>query len=390
MEHEPVAEHFAGRTNWVPRVGTRPHDTRADLIDLTETNPTRCAFSFYDDSLTAALAAPEGCRYDPAPRGRVEARAAVAAYYAANGVEVDPECIYITASTSEAYAYVFRLLANAGDNIAVPRPGYPLFHLLADLHDLEPRPYPLVYTDEWTLDLHGLRQVLDTRTRAILVISPNNPTGSYLKTSELSELVRLARESGGALIADEVFGDYDLAADARRVPSLAATDDVLAFTLGGISKALGLPQMKIAWLVLNGPGALVREAARRLDIIADTFLSASGPAQAALAGWLDRRDAIQQEISARLRENLAALESLNGSALSALRVEGGWSAILRLPRTLDETAWVDRFADSALVVTDPGALYGFAREGYVVISLLPPAAMFREGLDRLRAVVDAA
>jgi aspartate/methionine/tyrosine aminotransferase len=387
VEKDSTAEHFARRTDWVPRA--QPIKGGVDRVDLTETNPTRCAFSFYDADLVAVLDSRAALEYRPDPRGRPEARAAVAGYYAAQGLEVDPSRIYITASTSEAYGYAFRLLANAGDNVAIPCPGYPLFRFLADLHDVESRPYPLVYTDEWSLDPAGLRAVMDKRTRAILSISPNNPTGSYVKAHEQAALVRLARESGCALISDDVFSDYDLAADSRRACSLAATDDVLTFTLGGISKALGLPQMKLAWLVLNGPPPMIDEAARRLDIIADTFLSASGPAQAALGSWLERRGPVQQEITGRLRANLAALSRLNGSAASALLVEGGWSAILRLPQTLPEAIWVERFLVEARVVTDPGALYGFADEAYVVISLLPPTDIFNEGIARLRAVVDA-
>jgi len=387
IDENSTAEHFARRTDWIPRA--QPMEGGADRIDLTETNPTRCAFSFYDKDLVAVLDSRAALEYRPDPRGQPEARAAIAGYYAAQGLDVDPSRIYITASTSEAYGYAFRLLANAGDNVAIPSPGYPLFRFLADLHDIEPRPYPLIYTDEWSLDPTGLRAVMDSRTRAILSISPNNPTGSYVKTDEQAAMIRLARESGCALISDDVFRDYDLAADSRRARSLAATDDVLTFTLGGLSKALCLPQMKLAWLVLNGPPPVVGEAARRLDIIADTFLSASGPAQAALGTWLERRGAIQQEITGRLRENLASLSRLDGSAASALLVEGGWSAILRLPQTLPEATWAERFLVEARVVTDPGALYGFADEAYVVISLLPPTDVFGEGIARLRAVVDA-
>ena len=378
---------FAKRTEWEHRVSLLGaaverlgREGRA-VLDLTETNPTRCGFHYSANRLESALADEAVQTYAPLPFGLPDARQAVAAYYAPQGITVAPGRVLITAGTSEAYSHLFRLLLNPGETVLVPSPSYPLLDMLARLNDVRLVPYPLHYDGRWWLDVDGLRDALDASCRAIVVISPNNPTGSCLKRAERNELEALAAERGLALIVDEVFGDYRLEVDPEDAGSMAGASRALTFTLNGISKMLGLPQMKLAWTVISGPEELAAQATLRLEIMADAYLSVGTAPQVALAAWLQRRSAIQAEIRERLRANLAQVRCLK--SVECLHLEGGWCAVLRVPRLgPDEDFAADLLARDGVLV-DPGSLFGFPTEGYVVVSLLPPLAIFAEGIRRL-------
>jgi alanine-synthesizing transaminase len=386
---------FASRTEWsqVPnRLSHALEERRRQalpILDLTESNPTRCGFKFDSDAILAALADPRSLSYDPQPRGLLAAREAIAAYYAERGAHVDVERIFLTASTSEAYAQIFRLLGNPGDNILVPSPGYPLFEILGGLNDLEPISYPLAYDHGWHIQMETLRERVNARTRAIVVVHPNNPTGSFVKNKKLESLLDCCRGSSLALIADEVFADYAFESDGQRVTTHAPVADALTFTLSGLSKISALPQMKLAWVVVNGPREQLQQALSRLEFIADAYLSVSAPVAHALPTLLETRRGIQPQILARIRENLRHLDArlAPGMPVSRLETEGGWYAVLRLPTTRSDDDWAIEFLSKDGVLVHPGHFYDFASEGYVVLSLLPRRESFEEGIGKILARV---
>jgi aspartate/methionine/tyrosine aminotransferase len=385
---------FSGRLQWSARLNpiaellARKRSSGERILDLTESNPTRAAIEYPRPEISRALADPRMLRYDPHPFGSQEAREAVAGYYRGR---VDPARILLTASTSEAYAYLFKLLADPGDEILVPRPSYPLFDYLARLECVRIAPYPLFYDHGWHLDAHALRRAATERTRAIVVVNPNNPTGSYLKAREAAELTALARERGLAIISDEVFSDYWFDHDSQRVSTLAAAHEALTFSLGGLSKAAGLPQMKLAWIVVSGPERAARDALGRLELIADTYLSVGGPVQAALPRLLGMRDAIAQQIRARVASNLALVrEAMRPTGARLLDVEGGWYATLHMPRIRSEEEWALGLLESDNVLVQPGYFYDFESEPFLVVSLLTEPAVFREGVQRIAAYASAA
>lgn len=394
---------FAKRTGWgleTNRLSRAIEERRLkglEILDLTESNPTRCGFD-YDAQLLAALADPRALVYEPDPRGLRSAREAVAGYYAERGANISPEQIFLTTSTSEAYSFVFRLLADPGDTVLVPSPSYPLFDFLARLSDVELAAYPLEYAHTWRMDLTTLRGMLQPRTRAVLLVHPNNPTGSFVRSRELDTIIEICREDSLAIVADEVFGDYALAPDVAghpsgpRVSTHASERRVLTFTLSGLSKISALPQMKVAWIVASGPDSLLRDALTRLEFIADTFLSVSAPLAHALPRLLETRRAIQPQLVARLQANLQLLDEKlgRGSAVSRLNVEGGWYAILKLPAIRSDEEWAVELLLSDGVLVHPGHFYDFQSEGYLVLSLLPRVETFREGVTRLLARVAAA
>jgi alanine-synthesizing transaminase len=359
----------------------------ARILDLTESNPTRAGLQYSLD-VARAFADARILTYDPQPAGMGEARAAVAEHYAARGESVAPERILLTASTSEAYAYLFKLLANPGDQVVVPRPSYPLFEYLAGMESVEARQYPLVYHGAWSIDLEGLERELNERTRAIVLVNPNNPTGSYVKRGELQALVRMASEHGIPLIADEVFADYPLAADGERVRTLVAVDDCLTFSMSGLSKVAGLPQMKLGWIVAGGPQALREEALRKLEWIADTYLSVGTPVQCAAAELLRAGEDVARQIRERTAANLAwARETLAGTAAGILGVEGGWYATLQAPRVRSEEEWALELLEQHDVLVQPGFFYDFETEAFLVLSLLTEPAIFQEGVSRLKEML---
>jgi alanine-synthesizing transaminase len=342
------------------------------LLDLTESNPTRAGLA---QAVLEPLMDPRAATYDPEPWGLAEARRAVCSYY---GGAVVPERVMLTASTSEAYCYLMQLLCDPGDEILAPRPSYPLFEFLAGLQSVHVAQYPLHYHEGWWLDLDSLAERISPRTRAVVVVSPNNPTGHYLRNArELSELC--ARHSL-ALICDEVFRDFPLEDEP---PESAARDGMpcLTFTLSGLSKVCGLPQMKLGWLILSGPADQIDAAARGLELIADTYLSVSAPVQYAATQWLEARRDYIEAARARARTNLMLLGEVG---LSPLRVEAGWYACVRLPASRSEDDWMNVLVDHEVLV-QPGYFYDFESEPWAIVSLITPHEIFREGLERLHA-----
>jgi alanine-synthesizing transaminase len=359
----------------------------APILDLTESNPTRAGFSYPAGRILSALADPRSLVYEPLPAGLRKARETAAAYYAARGLAVDPRRILITTSTSESYGYLFKLLADPGDEILAPRPSYPLFEFLAGLESVSIAQYPLVYDGRWSIDFHALEAAAGPRTRAIVVVNPNNPTGSFLKRAELERLVEIAARRNLAMISDEVFADFAFGADEQRVETLAGVEGALAFSLSGLSKIAGLPQMKLGWIVASGPEELRRQALERLELIADTYLSAGTPVQHAFAQLLEAGSEMREAIRRRVRENLEMLCSAitPDSPCRALEVEGGWYATIRAPRTHSEEEWTLRLLEEDNVLVQPGFFFDFESEAYLVLSLLAQPEVFREGTRRLLA-----
>jgi aspartate/methionine/tyrosine aminotransferase len=349
----------------------------APLVDLTESNPTAVGLEYPEPEILAALADPRALRYAPSPRGLAEAREAVAAYYARHGRRVDPERLFFTASTSEAYAFLFKLLCNPTERVLVPQPSYPLFELLSSLEGVAAVGYPLAYHAGWYLELEALAAVADAQTRAVLVVNPNNPTGSFLKRDERERLVAFCRSRNLALISDEVFADYGLSPDPARVTTLVDTDEVLTFSLSGLSKVAGLPQLKLGWIHVAGPSPHVAEAEARLEMIADTFLSVSTPVQLALPRLLELAPSIAVRIAERVRRNRAHLAAaVRDSPCQLLPAEGGWYAVLRVPAWRSEEDWVVDLVTHARVIVHPGFFFDFAEPAYLILSLLPRPEVF--------------
>ena len=379
--------HWDQRPNRLSQTIENHRRKGAAILDLTESNPTHAGFT-YPQEIVSALAAPGMLVYEPAPAGLVSARQAVASYYAERGQPVDPSRVLLTASTSEAYAYLFKLLCNPGDEVLVPRPSYPLFEFLANLESVAVRQYSLAYRGEWTIDLDSIAAAVSARTRAIILVNPNNPTGSYVKPVELEALVKRAAGRGIALISDEVFYDFALIPDIQRV-SLASAEGCLSFSMSGLSKVAGLPQMKLGWIVVGGPDRLRAEAMEKLEWIADTYLSVGAPVQHAAARLLEAGAAIQAQIRQRTAENLSAgRTTLAGSAANILHVEGGWYITVRVPCLRSEEEWAVGLLTGEGVLVQPGFFYDFESEAFLVISLLTSPEVFREGVLRLRRYIE--
>lgn len=352
--------------------------------DLTQSNPTSAGIPYAPD-LLVPLGSSAALAYEPSAFGLPSARAAVAVDYARRGVSVDPADVVLTASTSEAYTWLFKLLCNPGESVLVPRPSYPLFEHLTALEGVAVETYRLEYHGRWEIDLADLRRASD-RVRAVVVVSPNNPTGSYVSAREADELMALCRARGWALIADEVFVEYPLEAERPRT-DLAVGASCLAFTLGGLSKSIGLPQLKLGWMVVGGPDADRAAALAALEIIADSFLSVGTPVQVALPALLAAGASSRHAIQARVRANLAALRAVAARypACEVLRVEGGWTAVIRVPAVRGEEQIVIDLLDRAGVLVHPGYFFDFEREAYVVVSLLVPEDTFAPAVDRVLA-----
>ncbi len=359
----------------------------AELLDLTESNPTRAGF-VYPAEVTAALADPRSLLYEPAPAGAPGAREAVAAWYRGRGIDVDAGRILLTASTSEGYAYLFKLLADPGDEVLVPRPSYPLFEFLAAMESVRVAHYPLVYHGRWSVDLDALERAIKPRTRAVVVVNPNNPTGSFVKLDELARLVETCRERGVALVSDEVFAGYPLREDPRRAATLAGVEDAPAFAMSGLSKVAGLPQMKLGWIVAAGPAEFRRAALERLELIADTYLSVGTPVQHAAAALLAAGAEVERQIARRTGENLARLRAAAAEhpACRVLDVEGGWYATLQVPRTRSEEEWALALVDAG-VLAQPGFFFDFDAEAFLIVSLLTKPEIFAEGAARIFGVI---
>jgi alanine-synthesizing transaminase len=400
---------FAERTKWdlAPNpLSVALAERRAagkPILDLTASNPTECGFHYDTSAILAALSNPASLTYEPDPRGLLQARQAVCEYYAARGDNVLPENVFLTTSTSEAYSYVFRLLCNPGDEVLVPQPSYPLFDFLAELQDVRLVRYPLVYDHGWQIDLHALRQAVTARTRAIIVVNPNNPTGHFCKRDEIAQLNQICAASGMAIIADEVFLDYAWEKNTAR--SFATNPQALTFTLSGISKISGLPQMKAAWLVTSGPHATQHEALARLEVIADTYLSMNAPIQHALPEFLRQRQAVQSQLKSRAAANLAELDRQlarhgeladdashrshpqSAGIRARLHLEGGWYTTLLLPANHSSEDFAMRLLRDHGIYVHPGHYYDFANDRAVVLSLLTSPPDF---LAAVRTLLDAA
>jgi len=387
---------FSDRTNWkltrnrLTEALEEVTSSGARVLDLTISNPTRVGLHYDDRLILQALASPRSMDYDPDPKGLPGARAAIAEYYKTQHRihDLDPGRLILTTSTSEGYSFVFRLICNPGDELLVPKPSYPLLEFLADLQDVRLVPYPLIYDHGWQMDFPSLRNAVTKRTRAVVVVHPNNPTGSFVHPQEQETLNRLCRDHELALIADEVFLDY---AHHRAAPqTFAATPDVLTFTLSGVSKVSALPQMKVAWIVTSGPPAQVEAAQARLEVIADTYLSMNAPIQWATPVLLEQRRSIQEQLLNRVLANLKELDRLLAAQKICQRliVEGGWYAVLRVPLTrTDEELAVDLLRRKSVLV-HPGHFYDFAGDGYLVLSLITVEAEFAEGVRYILEMVN--
>ena len=350
------------------------------ILDLTISNPTRVGIEYNQSAVLDALGDPRALDYDPQPQGVRSAREAVAKYYSSVG---DPHRIILTTGTSEGYSFLFRLLSNPGDEILVPKPSYPLFDFLAELDDVKLVPYSLFYDHLWQIDFHSLEQAVGEKARAIVLVHPNNPTGSFVSAQERLELNAVCRRHNLALIVDEVFLDYGHDGQVR--PTFAANDEVLTFSLSGLSKISALPQMKLSWIAVSGPPSERTPACQRLEVIADTYLSMSAPVQLAAPVLLEQRRSVQPQLMGRVRANLAELDRQLGQqkSCSRLNLEGGWYAVLRVPVTRSDEDFAVELVRSRSVLVHPGHFYDFANEGHLVLSLIAPQEEFRVGVQHL-------
>jgi aspartate/methionine/tyrosine aminotransferase len=389
---------FARRTDWnlsancysraveAARRGDRP------LFDLTASNPTTVGFEFERERILLALQHPQALEYEPTSKGILPAREAVAGYYAERGVRLSPERIILTVSTSEAYSYCFRLLCDPGDEVLVPSPSYPLFEFLADIQDVKLVPYELVYDHGWQIEFESLGGVITPRSRAIMVVHPNNPTGHFTLQWELERLNALCREHELALVADEVFLDYGLTDDAVEAPplSFAANEGALTFTLSGLSKICALPQIKVAWIAASGPPEVVCAALDRLDVIADTYLSPNAPVQWAIPELLETCHAIQEQLRDRVLHNLRELDAQLGMVkmTTRLALDAGWYAVLRIPASRSDEEVAIALLEQESVLIHPGHFFDFPGAGYLIASLIAPEEDFREGFGRVLRAID--
>lgn len=381
---------FSSRTRWLRQPNRLAHlieerrKAGKSILDLTLSNPTDAGFAYPEREILSALSnAP--LVYTPDPRGLARARESVAAYYAGQQADIHPSDIILTASTSEAYSYLFMLLCEPGDDVLVPVPAYPLFEYLAQLQHVHLIPYLLRYDGEWHIDIDSLSKGITSSTRAIILISPHNPTGVFLKRHEWEILNGIAIKYHLALIVDEVFAEFAFKQDDRRVKATAASREALTFALNGISKSCGLPQLKAGWIVVGGRREVRSEARERLEIIADTFLSVNQPVQHALPELLELGKSVREQMRKRTVQNLSLLEKSlpSDSPISLLSTEGGWYAVLRVPATMPEEEWALRLLDESGVYLYPGYFFEFQENGYLVVSLLPQCEVFEEGVKSI-------
>ena len=406
---------FAKRTYW----NTTPNRLAAALearkrqggpvVDLTESNPTKAGLEYDYRAIQQALAGPAAATYAPDALGLPAARQAVCGYYLERGLAVPSRRCWLTTGSSEGYSHLFRLLADPGDEILSPVPSYPLLDLLADINDVQLVRYPLLYDHGWQLDLEALAAKITSLSRAIVIVSPNNPTGSLLSTAQLSGLVEIATAHELAIIADEVFADYlwqpnqparpagmeehgvvlpPVSKPGDPAQSLVAVDDCLTFTLNGLSKIAALPQMKLGWIVANGPDEIVSAALERAEVIADTYLSVGTPVQQAASELLKLAKPLQEQILKRVRRNLQFLDAClaeEACPCSRLRAEAGWYAILRIPNIGSDEDWAVELLEQDGVYVHPGRFFDFTQDGYLVISLIVRPEAFQKGARKVLA-----
>jgi aspartate/methionine/tyrosine aminotransferase len=404
---------FSSRLNWslTPNPLTQLLEAKRargiPILDLTESNPTRCGFHYDAAAIRGATPYSQSLTYAPSPRGLLSAREAITNYYSSKSVipspegarnlsdsprdfssrsallgmtnACDPNSIFLTASTSEAYSFLFKLLGNAGDEILVPQPSYPLFEFLAGLESLSTVHYPLSYYNSWQINFEVLRESISEKTKAIVIVNPNNPTGNYLKKDELAKLNELCGERNIALIVDEVFSDYAHGEDANRVETVVGNEGALTFALSGLSKVVALPQMKLGWIQVSGERTLVEESAARLELIADTYLSVGTPVQHAAPKLLETRGEIQREIKERVEMNGKVLDGLK---LNVLKREGGWYAVIEVEQDDEKLAY--ELLERENVLAHPGYFYDFTGRKVMVVSLITRREVFEEGVLRLK------
>jgi aspartate/methionine/tyrosine aminotransferase len=386
---------FSHRTDWklTPNRFTQAQQelqaAGREVLDLTISNPTRAGLHYDEESILRALINPGAMDYDPQPQGLFSAREAVAGYYRLQFDAIDPGSVVLTTSTSEGYSYVFRLLCNSEDEILVPKPSYPLFEFLADLQDVKLVPYPLIYDHGWQIDFPSLYSSVNHRTRAVAVVHPNNPTGSFVSDEERRTLNNFCREYNLALIADEVFLDY--AHDGVPRSTFAGNREVLTFVLSGISKISALPQMKLAWIATSGPDDVEPAARARLEVIADTYLSMNAPIQLAAPVLLEQRHSVQPLLLDRVRSNLSELDRgiSRQKTCSRLEVDGGWYAVLRVPVTQPDEELATEILRKRSVLVHPGHFYDFPSDGYLVVSLITLPQNFRNGIGQVLELLNA-
>ena len=376
-----TAENALARAEAAARTAGRP------LLDLTVSNPTQVGLCYPNQEVARAFADAAASPYQPAPFGLSSARAAVVADYARRGVEVDVNQVVLTASSSESYALLFKLLGDPGQSVLCPEPSYPLFEYLARLEGLRPQPYRLRFDGHWHIDFASL-DLADAA--AIILVSPNNPTGSFVSYDDFDRLAQLAAEHGLAMIVDEVFADFPFSPANGAITAVAGRPSpALVFSLGGLSKSCGLPHLKLGWMVATGPTVVVRDALARLELIADTYLSVGTPVQLALPGLLQAGAAIRRQIIERLQHNRRALLGALGtdSPCTLLPAEAGWCAILRVPEIMSDEAWASTLLEQDGVLLQPGYFFDLAMGATLVLSLIVQEQVFAEGVARLLARV---
>ena len=380
---------FSERTKWnlaankLSEALARHRASDKRLFDLTVSNPTECGFEYETGTILKALQNPAALQYEPNPKGLAVARRAVANYYGERGASVSLDDMILTTSTSEAYSFVFRLLCNPGDELLIAAPSYPLFAFLADIQDVKLVRYPLVYDHGWQIDFHGLERAITSRTKAVIVVNPNNPTGHFVKAQDVARLNSTCSQHEMALIADEVFLDFALGSEGAI--SCADNSAALTFTLSGLSKICGLPQMKLAWLVASGQDELKQQALDRLEVIADTYLSPGAPVQLATPTFLELRYLFQQQVLARVRHNLTELDRqlARQKVCTRLEVEGGWYAVLRVPSMQSDEELAIALLETRDVYVHPGHFFDFSGDGYLVVSLIAREDQFASGIGRI-------
>jgi len=381
---------FSKRTGWELSTNSIMHSLNeargsgSEVLDLTISNPTKCGFDYDEDKIIKTFCKNENLLYAPDSQGLLSCRNIVSKYYEEKGIKVSGKNLFLSSSTSEGYSNVFRLLTNPGDEVMFPAPSYPLFHFLVDLNDVNMCNYNLVYDGEWKFDFDSIRNSISSKTKAIVIVSPNNPTGSMLSEDDVCKLNEICVEQSIPIICDEVFSDFMLKDDVKH-RSMANNSDVLTFTLSGISKILGMPQMKLSWMNISGPQDLVDEAINRMDVIADTYLSVNTPIQNAFEGLIDLREDIQGQIIERIRNNLNFLkENANqGKNCEVLDASAGWYAVLKMPNAKAEEDWVIDLLKEDSVYVHPGYFYDFSDDGHIVLSLLAQESIFQQGVLRI-------
>lgn len=356
------------------------------LLNLSESNPTKTNL-VYDNDILSCFLKKENLKYEPDPKGIKNARNIVVDYYKEKDLSLSPEEIILTSGTSEAYSFIFKILCNPFDNILIPQPGYPLFEYLASLEMVKTKPYKLEYTHNigWKIDFDFLASQIDEKTKAIVLINPNNPTGSYISDEEKREIINIAKKHNLALISDEVFFDYNI--DDKIYNSFAGNKECLTFVLSGISKILALPQMKLSWIIISGEERIKQEAIERLELVSDTFLSVSIPIQNSLKEFFKYGEKLKSIIINRIKENYLILkEYFKDSPVRVLDTSGGWSTILELPRIISEEEWVNRLISEENCLVYPGYFFDFEREAFCSLSLIIEKNLLIKGLEKIMRI----